>query len=323
MTSICAIQLVERGLVTLDEPVCKYIPELKDFPILKSFTEDGKPVEEPHTKPITLRLLLTHQSGLSYDATHPKLMEWMKVKGLESSRSGKLLERFNRPMVFEPGEGWMYGPSIDYAGLLIERITGGTLEDYMKKNLWEPLGVKDMTFYLSKRPDLKARMAEMTFRDEETSKVRKTDMYLPYQNESGAEVEDCMGGQSVFTSPSDYLKVLQALLTTDENEKILKKETVEMFFSPQLTPEGSSMINAILQDDMTNNAMGGTPKEMKKDWGLGGLLLCGDSPDGKKEGTMLWGGLPNLIWVSISTMCDIHWREIKLTASSGVIAKLA
>jgi CubicO group peptidase (beta-lactamase class C family) len=299
MTSICALQLVERGLVTLDEPVYKHIPELKDFPVITGFKEDGTPIEEPHKNPITLRLLLTHSSGLVYEQLHPKTLAYRKFYGEHTSKvmSAKLLERFSCPLAFEPGTSWSYGSSLDYAGLLVERISGLSLEEFMRQNLWEPLGVKDMTFYLSKRPDMKARMADMSRRDDATGKVVKSDALQPYQQLSGEEVEDCMGGQGVFTSGSEYIKILHGVLTSDENEKILKKETVEMLFKPQLGAESAAMLNMVLQDTTVNNAMGGLPKEVRKDWGLGGLLIRIDTADGIKEGTLFWGGLPNLSWV--------------------------
>lgn len=254
MTSLCAMQLVERGLVTLDEPVYKHIPELEKLPVLKGFEKDsGKPIEEKPTKPITLRLLLTHSSGLTYDATHPKVMAWLEYHGRKPGMSGKLLERFNNtPLVFEPGESWMYGPSIDYAGLLVERLTGKTLEEYMKENLWGPLGISDMTFFLSKRPDIDARMADMSLRDE-TGKVRYTESKVTYVDGEGKEVENCMGGQGVFTSAEEYLKVLHALLICDENEKILKKASLEEFFRPQLGEGSSAALNAVLEDDMVSD----------------------------------------------------------------------
>lgn len=248
MTSLCAMQLVERGLVNLDEPVYKHIPELKDFNVLKGFDEDGKPIERKHTKPITLRLLLTHSSGLTYEAFHPKALAWLAYHNRELGTSGKLLERFDTPLMFEPGDAWMYGPSIDYAGLLIERVTGLTLEAYMKQNLWDPLGVKDMTFFLSSRPDMAARMADMSVRDA-TGKVGHTSSRMTYQNGDGEEVEDCMGGQGVFTSAEEYLKIIHALLTCDENEKILKKSSLEEFFRPQLGKGSSMALNAIVKDD--------------------------------------------------------------------------
>jgi CubicO group peptidase (beta-lactamase class C family) len=317
MTSISAMQLVERGLVTLDEPIYKHIPELEKLKVLTGFDEStGAPIEEKQNVTMTLRHLLTHASGLSYDGMHPKLLAWLAYHKQKPNQSGKLLERFTAPLVAQPGESWAYGPSIDYAGLLVERLSGKSLEDYMKENLWEPLGIKDMTFFLSKRPDMKARQADMSIRNEE-GKVRFTEGGLPYVDGDGNEVQDCMGGQGCFTSAEEYVKVLQAILTTDENEKVLKKASVEEFFKPQLGKGSSGMLNMVLQDDMVcslfltcyrrdgnadyykaNNAMGGTSKSVKKDWGLGGILLVDSSEDSPFEaGTMLWGGYPNLIWV--------------------------
>jgi CubicO group peptidase (beta-lactamase class C family) len=235
--------------------VYTHIPELKDFKILKTFDNDGKPVEVEHTKPITLRTLLTHTSGLTYDAMHPKLLAWLAYNGREPSTGSKVLQRFDAPLTFEPGESWMYGPSIDYAGLLVERITGLTLEEYMRQNLWEPLGIKDMTFSISSRPDMKERMADMSMRDEETGKVRYTGSTQWYTDADGNDLQDCMGGQGVFTSPEEYIKVLHAVLTTDEDEKLLKKHTLEEFFTPQFSEGPSAAMNAILQNDMVSTTL--------------------------------------------------------------------
>ncbi|OAL50922.1 beta-lactamase/transpeptidase-like protein [Pyrenochaeta sp. DS3sAY3a] len=322
MTSICAMQIVERGLTTLDAPVYTHIPELESFNVLHGFADDGSPIEKKHTKPITLRLLLSHSSGLAYDTMHPTTLAWLKFHGRAPASSGKLLERFNAPLVFEPGTSWAYGPGIDYAGLLIERLTGQKLDDYMRANLWEPLGIKDMTFFLSARADLRARMADMTLRDETGKLYSAGAAPMVYQDGEGKEVTDCMGGQSAFTSAEEYLKVLHAVLVCDEDEKILKRASLEEFFKPQLGEGSSVALNAMLQDDMVNNAMGGTPKSIKKDWGLGGLLITKDAPDGKKAGTMLWGGLPNLIWwVDRKTgLCGLYAGQVLPTGDAKIAA---
>ncbi|KAF2181661.1 beta-lactamase family protein [Zopfia rhizophila CBS 207.26] len=296
MTCISAMQCVERSLLSLDAPVYSILPELKNHPVIKGFKEDGTPIEEPHKTPITLRLLLTHSSGFSYDAGHSKSQAWLKYHGKEPSGAGKLIERFSNPLVFEPGTSWVYGPSIDWAGLMVERVSKLSLEEYMRKNLWEPLGIKDMTFYLSQHPELKKRMAEMSESDPKSGKVVKMDGRMPYLTTEGQEPEDCMGGQRVFASAEEYIKVVHALLTADENERILKKESMEEFFKPQLGEESAATLATVLKHIDANNAMGGTQQEIRKDWGLGGLLLCDDSPDGKRAGTMVWGGYPNLIW---------------------------
>lgn len=255
MTSICALKLVEQGKLTLDDPVYIHIPELKDFKIIQSFDDTGKPVETQHTKPITLRTLLTHSSGLTYDSFHPKLLAWCAHHGRTPNSGAKLLNRFDAPLTFEPGESWMYGSSLDYAGLLIERVSGVSLEEYMQENLWNPLNIKDMTFKLSSRPDLVERMAAMSEREAGSGTVELTEGIQIYQSTDGSEIEDCLGGQGVFSSPEEYFKVLKAVLTTDEDEKLLKKETLNEFFKPQLGEGSSAALNGILQDDFVSTTL--------------------------------------------------------------------
>jgi CubicO group peptidase (beta-lactamase class C family) len=251
MTSICAMQLVERGQITLDEPVYRHIPELESFNVLTGFTDAGVPIEEKHKTPITLRLLLTHASGLTYDGMHPKALAWLKHHGQKPNTSGKLLDRFSAPLMFEPGESWTYGPGIDYAGLLVERISGLPLDAYMAKNLWDPLGITDITFFPSTRPDIQERMADMSVRDEE-GKVKHSDASMPYMDGEGKEVTDCMGGQGSFTCAKEYIKVLKAVLDCDDGGegKVLSKQSVEEFFKPQLGEGSREMLNAVVEDEM-------------------------------------------------------------------------
>lgn len=164
-----------------------------------------------------------------------------------------MLERFDSPLTFEPGESWFYGPGIDYAGLLIERVSGVTLEEFMRKNLWEPLGIQDMTFKLSSRPDLAERMATMSEREAGSSTVKYMSGKQSHQDTDGSEIEACLGGQGIFTSPEEYFKVVKAVLTTEDDEKLLKKVTLDEFFKPQLGEGSATAMNGILQDDFVRS----------------------------------------------------------------------
>lgn len=186
---------------------------------------------------------------MTYDSTHPILIAWCAHHGRTPNTGTKLLSRFDAPLTFEPGESWSYGPSVDYAGLLIERVTGITLEEFMRENLWEPLGIKDMTFRISSRPDLKERMAAMSEREAGSSTLKHMGGTQFHQNTDGSEIEDCLGGQGVFTSPEEYFKVLKAFLTTDEDEGLLKKDTLAEFFKPQLGEGSATALNGLLQNE--------------------------------------------------------------------------
>jgi CubicO group peptidase (beta-lactamase class C family) len=240
---------VERGQLTVDDPVYQHISELVDFKIVRKFDDQGKAVKAQHTKPITSRTFLTHTSGLTYDAIHPKSLSRLGYRNRAANVDVTLLQRFDALLTFEPGESWMYGPGIDYAGLLIERISGLTLEGCMHKNLWERLGIKGMTLQIESRPGMKARIADMSLRDDESGKVEYTNAGLTYADEDLEGVQYHMGGQGAFTSPEEYLKILHALLTTDEDEKILRKASLAEFFTPQFGEGASEAINEFLQND--------------------------------------------------------------------------
>lgn len=261
MTSLCAMQLVERGLVTLDEPVYKHIPELESFPIIKKWTDAGEPIEAKHTKPITLRTLLTHTSGFAYEFTDPKAMAWSKYHNRMPGASGKLLERFDCPLLFEPGDSWTYGPGIDYAGLLIERITKQRLQEYMKENLWGPLGISDMTFFLSERPDMAERLVDMNERDAESGNMKLCMWPKLWEDGKGKEITDCLGGQGVFMAADEYVKVLKAVLECDNggDGNILSKASVEELFRPQLGEESKKALAGVLKDPSVNPPLPASP----------------------------------------------------------------
>lgn len=253
MTSISCMQLVERGIVSLDAPVYKHIPELESFTVIKKIEPDGTPVEEKHTSPITLRRLLTHTSGLAYDNMHPKTLAWLKYHKMPLGSSGKILERYNAPLVFEPGESWTYGSGLDFAGLLVERVTGLSLEEYMRQTLWGPLGVKDMTFALDQNADLAARRADMSLRDD-SGKLHPTEKKFNVDGE-GREWQDCFGGAGCWTNAEEYLKIIHGLLTSDQTERILSKESLKEFFKPQLDKACAAKMNSVLRTEAVRGSI--------------------------------------------------------------------
>jgi len=299
VTALAALQCCERGLLSLDEPIYDVLPEFKGLPVLKRFNEnDGSPVLEPHKKPITLRHMLNHSSGIAYDETHPKLLAWHKWHRTAPNRLNAVEGRFSYPLVFEPGESWFYGAGVDWAGVAVERVNGGmTLQRYFEENIFSRVGARDVVFssYLYTRPDLQARVVDMSKRDPKNpQKVIRSNARLLYNDRGG-----CIGGYGLFASPSDYLKILRGILKTDEDQRLLSKEGVEEFFRPCLTDKAKTALNDILTVEVARIGMGNLPGSVTKNWALGGIVNEGDVPGGRKAGTMTWAGLPNLTWVSI------------------------
>lgn len=246
--TVATMQCVEKGLLKLDEDVTPILPELKGIKILKGFEEgpDGKdkPILVENTKTITLRHLLTHTSGLSYDVFNPVLMRYRATQGITPSLiiQGPLLPAFTMPLLFAPGESWEYSVGLDWAGWMVERVNGGiTLEQYLNENVWAPLGVESITFYPKRNPATMSKLVDISDREggftpfgtaaNPEGKVVYTDNTIWNQ-----ETDGCAGGSGCYGAPLDYHKLLNSLLK--EDEKILRKSTVEEMFKPQLNDAG-------------------------------------------------------------------------------------
>ncbi|KAF2137025.1 uncharacterized protein K452DRAFT_329444 [Aplosporella prunicola CBS 121167] len=305
MTTLAALQCVSRGQVKLDEPVAPLLPELAAPDIITSIDDaTGAPVLRKSTTPMTLRHLLTHTSGLAYDIMSGRVAAWRRSRGEPvGPKLGSVVERFATPVVFEPGTGFAYGPSIDWAGKLVERANGGQdLEAYLQANVWGPLGVRDMTFDLGRRPELGARLAGTAERGPD-GRLGVND--LGDMMYTGAT--ELMGGHGIFAPATEYIKVLRAVLARDARLGIGAELWAEAF-SPQLGEGSRAALGQQLGDEQLNRIFAGTPGDpTRKDWGLGGLLtldavegddvgLLGGPVEGRRPLTMSWGGLPNLVW---------------------------
>ncbi|KIW04713.1 uncharacterized protein PV09_04446 [Verruconis gallopava] len=296
MASVAALQCVERGLFTLDEPVERLLPELKSPQILLKIDEKKGPTLKPATKKITLRQMLTHSSGLSYEFTHPKMFIWRRWFLKQSKENYRLTkstdpaEAYQAPLLFEPGEGWAYSTGIDWAGVMVSRATGLSLEEYMRKNIWDPLGMSSTTFYPERYPELLPRLAAMAVRDDNGKLSRGVEN--PLKAYMGVREG---GGGGCFSTANDYIKFLSALCA--EKCPILKEETRELMFSPNLSPAAKKGLMQIHASPEAFGLAGNVPIGTDLDYGLGGIINVEKVPStGRAAGTMQWGGLPNLMW---------------------------
>src|SRR5450432_893678 len=124
-TTVAALQLVEQGKVTLNEPVAKHLPQLEKLDVLDGFDAAGKPILRPAKTPITLKHLLTHTSGLCYDVWDGNMFRYAEHGGVGTIG----------PLMFEPGARWQYGQGVDWAGRLVEKISGMSLDDYFQARI--------------------------------------------------------------------------------------------------------------------------------------------------------------------------------------------
>ena len=223
-TSIAALQCVERGLITLDEPVEKLLPELVGIQIA-SIKDEGQLNLQPATVKITLRHLLTHTSGFAYEWASPTLMEWRKTSPYTANPVGTVTTLYNTPLLFEPGSGWAYGPGIDWAGILVERLHNNTpLSDHLHAHIFAPLNSKgsNTTFRLDSAPAKAANIKQRLL----PNAHRQSDKILTEQSYGFSEsVKQDSGGAGWYSTVGDFMIILADLIAPEP--KLLAKENLE------------------------------------------------------------------------------------------------
>jgi CubicO group peptidase (beta-lactamase class C family) len=292
ITSIASMQLVERGLINLNDPIDKILPELASQPILKQ-RENGTFETFPAKKSITLRSLLTHSSGATYDWIDPRLTAWRISRG-ETPRiveDGNIAEGYAYPRAYEAGEDWAYSGGPDWASLLVARLTETGFEAYIEENIAKPLGITSFTWHLPRKLEVAQKLMMMTTRQDDGTFVNNTTPFWPDPVAEG-------GGAGMYANVLDFTRVLSDLLKTSPT--LLRKETVDQLFSPQFA-EGSSALAGLKANGefAYKCALDNSMEGVKPNQGLGGLLLMEDVKRDvyfKPKGTLSWTGLPNLLW---------------------------
>jgi len=249
------------------------------------------------------RQLITHSSGFGYDKMDPKLNKWRALQGVESGTRGlPMLERCKVPLLFEPGTSWSYGMGIDWAGILVMRLNNMNFEEYMQKNIWDPLDIKNITFHQELKPNVSKNLVKMAQR----SGIETPAFNLPADNGMPVEWSDIIlydnpipmgeeyGGQGAIGNAVDYMEILKSILKNDG--KLLKPTTVDLIFEPQLGPESKTEFNNFLGADMWKGIFTSHSPGQVVTYGLTGEIIEKDEATGRKKGTLGWSGLPNLLW---------------------------
>ena len=246
ITSVGIMILYEQGKLLLDEPISDFIPEFKNPVVLDKFNEaDTTYTTVPAKREVTFRDLLTHTSGLDYtDIGSSKVMAIYTKNHIPSGLGyfdANLLEKMKAlgklPLSFQPGEKWQYGLNSDLLGCLIEVISGMNLEEFLTKNIFEPLGMKDTYFNV---PASKvARLATVYTEDslhhiiKWSHEFRHIDPDYPIMSKHYFS-----GGAGLSSTAFDYAVFMQMLLNGGiyNGHRVLSKRTVKMMTSGQLSP---------------------------------------------------------------------------------------
>jgi len=306
IAGIACMQLVEQGKLSLDDSDLaeKLCPEFKLVKILKGWGEDGKPILVEKTKRITLRMLLSHTAGFGYTFFNPEIRKFGLPVGIDEF-SGRVEDVFS-PLLFEPGTKFNYGTNIDWAGIMVERATGMSLNDYCQQHIFAPLGIHNISFFPN--ADMKSKLVHMSQRSKDgTLTAREHLLRMPLITEHGSAEQRSIlnsAGGGCFAPPKEYVKIIAMLLNDGKSpttgSQILKPETVQQMFEnqiPQLPNFGREKIQAAIPD-LTNEIgeLYPQPHDQPQGWGLTFMLTISEGATGRGRNTGWWAGLPNLFW---------------------------
>lgn len=230
------------------------------------------------------------------------------------------------PLLFEPGDGWMYGSGMDWAGELVARINDTTLEDFLRTNIWEPLAMDSTTFHPEHRPELLRRIVPTYQRTEDQS-------LAPCEPLSRIPaLHDC-AGHGIWSTPRDWTRFLTMILA--DGAPLITRSSIEEIFRPQTAdvPELQALLSGPLRASLLSTAaMEATNIEIA----LGGPVYLDSIPGKRSAGSLQWAGRPNLFWwidrargvaattfTQVISPADARFAALTNALEMGVYAELA
>ena len=288
IVSVGLLQLMEKYSIGLDEPIERYMPVFGNQKVALIRRDSIELVERK--RPITIRDILTHQSGISSGDEHPKLMPLFKKYGLDKMLNmgyKNLEEEINQiakmPLAHQPGERFSYGLSTDVAGRLIEIISGQSLADYLRKYIFRPLEMNDTYFYLPKNKHDRLVKVYTQFRADSLQELSPSLFPVDYAKQDDNGYYSGIGG--LVSTTEDYGKFLSCLLNDGmyKNKLLLKKESMVEFLSNQL-------------GDKTF-VFGGKPSLNNFGLGVGLTTEKGQVINNASVGSFFWGGAFNTAYM--------------------------
>jgi len=273
VTSVAIMMLVDEGKLKLDDEVAKYLPKYRNPLVISKFNDaDGSYETRAAKRPITIRHLLTHTSGIGYGFASPTLTKIMQ-RTMQSE--------MDVPLLFEPGESWAYGASTRVLGNVVEVISGQKIDAFLESRILQPLGMLDTSYLVppakhSRVVAVNARGADGKFAE------RPMPATLPAQ---------VAGDGGLYGTASDYGLFLRMLLNRGKlgDRRILSEKSAKAMFENHtgrvvVQPQVSAI------PALSRNFPLGAGKDR---WGLGFQLAAEKAPNRRAPGSGTWAGIYN------------------------------
>ena len=281
VTGVAMMILFEEGKWRLDDPVTKFVPELADLKVYKSQNPDGTFVTEPAARAPTMREIMSHTGGFGYGLrTDQPVEKAYRDSGLLGSKTQAefLTTLAKLPLASQPGTEWRYSVSVDIQGLIVERLSGMSLADFMKSRIFDPLKMVDTAFWI---PSAKSdRLAALYIPDPKTRTLTPASNFMVLDVTKPPVIAS--GGGGLVSTTADYARFAQMLLNGGQLDgaRILAPGTIKLMASNHLTD-----IEMAAPDASFSPAKG-------MGFGLDFAVVTDPARDGtlQGEGTYSWGG---------------------------------
>lgn len=276
-----AMILLERGQIALDTPVTEILPDFAAVGVLEGWDGDTPRLRAPR-RPVTLRHLASHSSGLEYETWNPKVADWLARSGHPPMRSGRRQALFY-PLMSDPGTRWGYGIGIDWLGRVVEAVAGQPIDAFLRTELFDPLGMHDTDVVL--RPDMAPRLAAAQAR---TAGGGFTPLTLPPPE---APEMHAMG-HCLLSTAADYMRFLRMLLGRGrlDGVQLLAPETVAVMLQNHI---GALRVGPMHSVNPRNSADVALFPGIPKTHSLAFLRVEADVPGMRRAGAQGWAGLLN------------------------------
>ncbi len=233
LTMVATMQLLERGKILLQEPVAKYLPEYKN-PMVKTMDEKGNQSLVPARHTLRIWHLMTMTSGIAYNTSAPEILACMKEHDGAPTTADIIKAFAARPLNFHPGEHWMYGFSHDVLARLVEVVAGEPFGDFVKKNIFDPIGMKNSYYHLT--DELVPRMA-MQYKFDATQN-KALEYGLTNSHIFGPKFES--GGAGCISCVDDYILFAETLThkgVAPNGTRILSERAIDLMRSDCLNDQ--------------------------------------------------------------------------------------
>jgi CubicO group peptidase (beta-lactamase class C family) len=308
ITSVAVMQLFEQGKIELDDPVAEYLPQLREVEVLEGFNTNNKPILRPAKTAVTVHQLLTHTSGYVYDIWNGNAARYASL-GYATEN-----DFLNVPLAFDPGTKWEYGISTDILGILVEVVSGQSLDDYFQEHLFIPLGMSDTYFIVPK--EKLPRLATAYSKSEHGELTP-----IPYSRPTG---DFFSGGGGLRSTARDYVRFMQAILNGGELDgvRVLSTASVTLMSQNQIDDlEAAALIKS--SNPGLSNDVDFLPDSVDT-FGLGFLINTKPIPGRRPAGSLAWAGLYNsYYWIDPENdICGVVITQILPFFDSDVLGIL-